>query len=367
MKVKYVEKRPRVNGSIWAVNPPTNVREALEIGYEQYEDRIDAVKRSEEIVQAYEAYKRGIKKDVYIKENSVQGLVTAYKRTNSWTKLSDNTKRSYNQLLRDVQHLRLGNSPTTFGDMFSRNVKVEHAELLYTSLSESISTHRANHVCKVLRRIWFVGMRLGKVRFNPFQKMGLKKLESRTVLWSPEQVQTFIHTADDNNLWSIGTLALLCYDLCQRPGDMRQLKWSDYSDGVFSFKQEKTGTLVRIPASPRLQDRLKTISMRQHFKDKWDREIETNDDHIVLYEHTGKPYDRRMYSKVAARVRNLAKLPSSLQIRDLRRTGATEMAEAGCTEDELRSVTGHQSRDVLSIFVRPTDKLAAAGINKRFS
>jgi len=42
------------------------------------------------------------------------------------------------------------------------------------------------------------------------------------------------------------------------------------------------------------------------------------------------------------------------------------MAEAGCTEDELRSVTGHQSRDVLSIYVRPTRKLAAAGINKRF-
>ena len=53
-------------------------------------------------------------------------------------------------------------------------------------------------------------------------------------------------------------------------------------------------------------------------------------------------------------------------MRDLRRTGATKMAEAGCTEDELRSVTGHQSRDVLSIYVRPTKKLAAAGINKRF-
>lgn len=367
MKVKYVERRERAHGFVWAVNPPTNVREALEIGYEQYEDRIDAVKRSEEITQAYDAYKRGIKQEVYIKENSVQGLVAAYKRTNSWSKLSENTKRSYNQLLRDAMTLRLGNSPIIFGDMFSRNVKVEHAEMLYASLCESISTHRANHVCKVLRRIWFVGLRLGNVRVNPFQKMGLKTLESRTVLWSPQDVQKFIETADANNLWSIGTLALLCYDLCQRPGDMRQLKWSDYDNGIFKFNQEKTGTLVKIPASPRLRERLSRVVTQQQFVDKWDREIETNDDHIVLYEHTGKPYDRRMYSKVAARVRNLAKLSSDLQIRDLRRTGATEMAEAGCTEDELRSVTGHQSRDVLSIYVRPTDKLAAAGINKRFA
>jgi integrase len=367
MNKKYVEKRPRANGYIWAVNPPTKVREALEIGYEQYEDRMDAIKRSDEIILAYEAFKRGVQKDVYVKENSVQGLVSAYKRTNSWTKLSVNTKRSYNQLLRDAMHLRLGHSPTVLGEMFSRNVKVEHAELLYTSLCESISPHRANHVCKVLRRVWFVGLRLGKVRFNPFQKMGLKKLESRTVLWSPEQVSHFIDTADKNNLSSIGTLALLCYDLCQRPGDMRQLMWSDYDQGVFKFKQEKTGTLVRIPASPRLQDRMSNVGLLQQFKDKWDREIKTNDNHIILYENTGKPFDRRMYSKVAARVRNMAKLPQDLQIRDLRRTGATEMAEAGCTEDELRSVTGHQSRDVLSIYVRPTDKLAAAGINKRFS
>lgn len=39
-------------------------------------------------------------------------------------------------------------------------------------------------------------------------------------------------------------------------------------------------------------------------------------------------------------------------MRDLGRTGATEMAEAGCTEDELRSVKGHQSRDVLSMYVQ---------------
>jgi hypothetical protein len=47
-------------------------------------------------------------------------------------------------------------------------------------------------------------------------------------------------------------------------------------------------------------------------------------------------------------------------------SGRNLMAESGCTEDELRSVTGHQSRDVLSIYVRPTDKLAQSGISRRF-
>ena len=134
---------------------------------------------------------------------------------------------------------------------------------------------------------------------------------------------------------------------------MRKLRWSDLQDGVFRFIQEKTGIEVEIPASERLLDRLAGL--------------DTQTDTIVVCEATQRPYDRRLYGKWFARIRDAAGLPSSLQLRDLRRTGATEMAEAGCTEDELRSVTGHQSRDVLSIYVRPTVKLAASGISKRFS
>jgi len=135
---------------------------------------------------------------------------------------------------------------------------------------------------------------------------------------------------------------------------MRQLTWDNFRDQFFEFEQEKNKTRVDIPASPRLRERLEQVSPND------------GHNHIIYYEKTGKAYDRRLYNKVFCRIRNAAGLPAELQLRDLRRTGATEMAEMGCTEDELRSVTGHQSRDVLSIYVRPTKKLAAAGINKRF-
>jgi len=193
--------------------------------------------------------------------------------------------------------------------------------------------------------------------------MGLRTLPSRVVMWEPEQVTQFIKTADSMGIWSMGTLALLCYDLCQRPGDMRQLRWSDYQNGQFSFTQEKTQTVVDIPASPRLLERLANpprIAVKGTMPFK-----RYNDPTIIIYEPTGQPLTR-FYNRVTARIRNAAGLPFELQMRDLRRTGATEMAEAGCTEDELRSVTGHQSRDVLSIYVRPTKRLAQAGINKRF-
>jgi len=81
-----------------------------------------------------------------------------------------------------------------------------------------------------------------------------------------------------------------------------------------------------------------------------------------------KPYlCRRLYNSHLDIVRQAAGLPKHLKMADLRRTGATEMAESGCTNAELRSVTGHKTMDVLSIYVRQTDKLAATGQSKRYA
>ena len=358
MKEKYVERRIRTSGKVlWAVNPPKMIREAVEGAvYAQFDRLDDANQFAKKIVVEYQDYRRSKKRQLRTLEGTVDGLITSYKESREYRELAPNSKKLYNAMLRDASVASLGSSNVLFGEMLSQNVSPKHADAIFDTIQKLKSTHRATHVCKVLRKVWFVGLRAGKVRSNPFQKMGLKALDDRKVLWTPEQVQLFIQTADESGMSSIGTMALLCYDLCQRPGDMRQLTWDGYKNGYLEFRQEKTGTLVSIPASPRLMSRLELIKPDNG----------SPSDHIVICEATKKPYDRRLYSKWAAKVRLIANLPSELQIRDLRRTGATEMAESGCTEDELRAVTGHQSRDVLSIYVRPTVRLAAAGINKRF-
>lgn len=357
MKVKYVERRMRTTGKVvWVVNPPKHLKEAIGAVYEQFDLLEEANEYAQSLVEAYQDHKKGIKREIKAAEASVDGLIAYYLSSNSYKKLSENSKRMYRTMIKQASTMKIGQSPVLFGEMKATNVSPDHADRLYQDLCSLKSIHRATHVCKVMRKVWFVGLRAGRVRSNPFAKMDLRSLEDRTVLWEPKQVEKFIETADELGMHSIGTLALLCYDLCQRPGDMRQLTWEGYHDGYFEFTQEKTGTIVTIPASPRLMDRIQSIKPSNA----------SQEDHIVLCEATGRPYDRRLYAKWASKVRLAAGLPSNLQIRDLRRTGATEMAEAGCTEDELRSVTGHQSRDVLSIYVRPTVRLAAAGINKRF-
>lgn len=355
MHIKYLEERQRANGQkIWVVKPPKYVQDAVGAQFETFEVRSDAVTKAVAVAEAYSDYKRGIQRDIHIPQDTVDGLVAFYKTTNEFKKLTENSKRLYQLMISTACNARVGQSNIVFGQMLLKNVSPTHSDRLYDHIKQSVSEHRAVHVCKVLRKIWFVGKRHGKVPSNPFERMGLKGLEERKVLWEPDDVRKLMDFSDKHGFQSISTLILLCYDLCQRPGDMRQLQWKHYNKGIIRFVQEKTGTEVTIPCSPRLRQRL-------------DASIAAPEDFIVVCETTQKPYDRFLYMKYFRRMRIGAGLPDHLQIRDLRRTGATEMAEAGCTEDELRSVTGHQSRDVLRIYVRPTQKLAAAGIMKRFN
>lgn len=355
-KVKYVHQRTRADGTpYWVYDPPGYVRALIgNATFITFDNRLDAEHHGKYVNEMFDEAKRKQSDKVYIDIGTVRGLVMTYKKTNAYTSLSDNTKRTYTMLLEKAFDVRLGNSPVAFGDMHHSNVKPMHAEALYHFLKEHVSEHRANHTVKVFRRVWTIASKKGMVRGNPFAQMGLRTLPDRVVLWEPEQVMSFIAAADEAGYWSVGTLALLCYDLCQRPGDMRQLMWSNFDGEVFDFVQEKTKERVTIPASPRILKRLHGINGEPG---------ET----ILKYEATGKPYGRFDYYKLAGRIREMAGLPPHLQLRDLRRTGATEMAEAGVTEDELRSVTGHKSRGVLNTYVRPTKKLAAHGMMKRFA
>ena len=67
------------------------------------------------------------------------------------------------------------------------------------------------------------------------------------------------------------------------------------------------------------------------------------EEHIIVSETTGLPYKADHFRHEFARIRELSGIPTTLQFRDLRRTAATEMGEAGATDDELRAMTGHMS------------------------
>ena len=307
-----------------------------------------------EVQAKYARHKALSKHKKTLIKTTVKGLVDYYIGSEEFYNLKDNSKRSYRMLIEGALNLVLPGYNMSFGDLDTSRVDRGHVKDIIHLMREQKSHHRALHTIKVLRLVWSVGMRNQKVKHNPFKDPRIKSVAPREVIWTDAQVKTFIDKCDEMGYHSLGTMALMCYQMCQRPGDIRQLTWDKYKDGMFIFKQEKTGTEVIVPIAPPLAARL-------------DQYHPSKDGTILICELNGKPYDRWWYAKLARKVRAEAGLPKELRMGDLRRTGTTRLANNNCTEDELMSVTGHKSREVVSVYVKRSKEMAQSAIMKAWS
>ena len=357
MKAKYVQIKERKNQipSIqYAVNPPDRWKQTIGAVYDQFDTLKEAELYSKELSEMFDEYSSAAKGKVHVDRNTVGGLFQHYKKSTAFQELAQNSRKSYIDQMNDALKIRLAGSNKTFGEYLARNITAEHAYSLYNHLKIDKSPHKAATMCKVMRLIWNVGFRSSKVSGNPFSKMKIKATPSRTVVWTDEQIEKFVETADKLGKHSIGTLVLMCYETCQRPVDIRTRKWKDIQGNLLSLEQTKTRAFVQPPLEPGIIDRLRKYAHSMG-----------PEDYIIVCESTKKPFDRRLYSKWAQKVRRAAGLPDNLWVSDMRRTGATEMADIGATNAEMRSVTGHKVMDVLSIYVTRTNTQAESAAQKR--
>jgi hypothetical protein len=163
-----------------------------------------------------------------------------------------------------------------------------------------------------------------------------------------------VEVARNKNLLSVAAVALLCYDLVQRPVDMLGLTWGRLYDGT--GRQSKGGQRAYFLISPEFTELLEEIKRRSKFALTRDR-----DRPIVLYEGSGRPYEERHFRKKAGELRAAAGLREELKTGDLRRSGATALTDVGATDSEARSVTGHAS---IEVFRRHYDVEKAAKAEK---
>jgi len=78
-----------------------------------------------------------------------------------------------------------------------------------------------------------------------------------------------------------------------------------------------------------------------------------------------RPYSIHRLPKVARRIMGEAGLPNSLRLSDLRRTGTTEMVEAGVSMGNIMSVTGHANPQSVKPYMKNTFNSAEHALTKR--
>lgn len=181
---------------------------------------------------------------------------------------------------------------------------------------------------------------------------GFKRLyhvDRSEIIWLPEHIASFMSAA----ALEMQQALILGLHTGQREGDILRMPWSAYDGASISLRQGKSrrgnnlGPLIHIPCTAalrRMLDSMERISP------------------LILTTKTGQSFKRRYFGRLweeATKKAGLASvtLPGSdqaveLHFHDLRGTAVTLLSEAGCTPQQIATITGHSLKTVYRILER---------------
>jgi integrase len=199
------------------------------------------------------------------------------------------------------------------------------------------------------------------VKNNPFTLVRKITPAPRKVTWTEDQVREFLNVAYGDFVYrNVGLIVQMAYEWCQRVGDMRVLEWSsiDFDNRRLDLVQSKRGASVHLPISDGLLEML---------------EEQRNDFDFQQYvapmptpvDGEYKPFSMERLSKIGRKIMRQAELPEELRLMDLRRTGTTEMVEAGVPLPQIMSVTGHANPQSVKPYIKNTYLSANSALTAR--
>jgi len=283
---------------------------------------------------------------------TVEDLVQKYYSSNDFSMLRDRSKKDYKYFLSILVN-DFGEQP--FEQVTSKQAKHAYEEWVQRGISF------ANHVCTVSSIVFRYAIEMEYAKINPFANVKRKTPKQRKVVWTQADVRKFLDYAySDFSCRSIGLIVHMAYEWCQRLGDMRMLTWNmfDFNEGKLFLEQSKRRAEVTLPISDDLLEML--LQQKQDFDfQQWvaPRPIPRNGEY--------QPYSIDRLSKFGRQAMRLAGLPEELRLMDLRRTGTTEMVEAGVGMAQIMSVTGHSNPQSVKPYMKNTFAAANYALTTR--
>jgi len=236
------------------------------------------------------------------------------------------------------------------GQLKYRQLTTPQAQMIYDTLSDRGITF-ANRITGVTRKMFNYAKKYGIVDNNPWSSIQTLTPKPRKVMWQPQDIQRFLKIAYSRfETRSVGLIAQMAYEWAQRIGDMRVLTWDsiDFENKVLNLEQSKRRAVVHLPIS----DDLMYMLNQQNGEFDWQPYVAPN---LNSKDVDGyNPYNIYNISRVAKRILSEAGLNEGLRLSDLRRTATTEMVEAGVGIVQIMQVTGHQSPQSVTPYMKNT-------------
>tara|TARA_R100001129_G_scaffold166245_1_gene133290 strand:+ start:1494 stop:2459 length:966 start_codon:yes stop_codon:yes gene_type:complete len=297
-------------------------------------------------------------------ESSISEVVERYKKSPEFcTKIRSNkTRQQYAYQLQRICDLVLDGHKV--GDIIVKDLSPATCQHVYwtliTNVQEGSGGERfANYALQVITRAWNVLLKYDLLDKNPWTYIERSKPPPRNVVWRDEDFTTFLKVAFSKPKWrNVGLLVRINVELGQRIEDIRLSKWENYDLEKKLYTREVIlKTNERIAGIPMSDSLVKMLLEQKNIYDfqEW----------VVPNPYTLDPYSEQNITTVFRNIRNHTGLPDRLQLRDIRRTVLTDLANHGATDTEIMAYSGHKSRESLMPYVRISTQQARNAAAKR--
>jgi integrase len=197
----------------------------------------------------------------------------------------------------------------------------------------------ANHLLKTLRIVLNYAVDQGMLTSNP--AAGIKKYRSQGEghhSWTEGEIAQF------EQCHPIGSKARLALALglytAQRKGDVLRMGWQHVSGDCITVRQEKADAALLIPMHPQLVAVLASVP-RSNLT-------------FLMTEH-GAPFSSNGFGNWFRDRCNEVGL-SRCSFHGLRKAAATRLANAGCSVDQVKAITGHRSLAEVARYTKAADQ-----------
>lgn len=266
---------------------------------------------------------------------SFDALIASYKASAVFTDLSPRTRQDYQKLLGMIGGW-VGKKDAS---------RYPRSEIMRMMNSNARRPRTANYLLSMMVILMNHAIDLEWRKDNPAK--GIRKLKTGPgyLPWGEDQVEAYRKANAER------ADAILLFELAlgtgQRPGDLVRMKWSDYDGGGISLTQGKTGAALYVP----LGERLRTLLDATRPADAPSASI------LGTEAYTGMEVRFR-------RARDRAGV-KGVSLHGLRKNATIELAEAGCTEAEIKAITGHETSEMVALYSKRANQRKTAQAARR--
>ena len=264
------------------------------------------------------------------KPGSVSALIVLYYKSAEWVVLTAGTRAIYRG---NIERFR-----AEHGDKPVRMLERKHVRKM---LAEKAATPAAaNNLLRMIRVLMRLAVDDGWRKDDP--TLGVKSIRMRSTgfhTWTDEEIASF------ERHWPIGTrerlaMALLLFT-AQRRSDVVRMGRQHIKGRAIQVTQAKTGVRLAIPVLPELQAVL---------------DATPSDNLTFLTTSEGKPFNAKYFGEWFTAASRAAGLPKGCTAHGLRKAACRRLAEAGCSANQIASISGHKTLREVARYTAAADQ-----------